>query len=182
MVRLHNLLSVSSKARRHRRNILNIQITILAWLVEFFGFFTIFLGSFILGHENSIITLTLQTLTLLIYFIIIPCTFWISDSHLKAIIAESNWYLAFINMFNCQSTNPIEEENDNEGVNNQIEEDDDNEDGNNQIEEDDGNENVNDGGIQQCDRQNPNLPNLTHQIIPSSKGCIVIDLEANEDV
>ena len=134
--------------------------------------------------------------------------FLLNASQLKAIIVESSWYLVFINMFNCQSTNQIEEDddeneankqieeddNDNKEANNQIEDDNDNEGENNQIEEDDDNENVNipnqiDGdnsdvnneGTDQSNRETPNLPNVIHQIVPSSKSCVVIDLEADDD-
>ena len=71
-------MSDSAKARRNRRNVLNILVTILSWLVEFFGSFSVFLGSFIFGHDNSIITLSLQTMTMLIYFIILPLTFLVN--------------------------------------------------------------------------------------------------------
>ena len=123
----------------------------------------------------------------------------INGEHLKAIIADSHWYRAFINMFNCQSTvHPIDEDDDNGDVNNQIEEGDDNEDVNNQIEEDDDNEDVNDPiernddntsvnerGIQQHGRQTPNSLNATnecHECIPSSDAWEVTDLETNEDL
>ena len=110
MVKLSKLLSKSSKSRRHRRNILNIQITILAWLVEFIGFFLIVLGSLILRHQNSIVTLSLQTFTFTLYFIIVPSVFLINDSHFKGIIIESNWYISFLNIFSCGQLNEIEEE------------------------------------------------------------------------
>ena len=92
MRKLKRLLSDSSKAIRHRRNILNILIQILAWLVELVGFLTIFLGSFIFGHKNSVVTQSLQTLTLLFYFVILPTTFLINGYDFKNAIAESRWY------------------------------------------------------------------------------------------
>jgi hypothetical protein len=53
MQKLKNQIADSTKAGRHRRNVLRIQVAILAWLVEFLGFFLIFLGFFVLGHENK---------------------------------------------------------------------------------------------------------------------------------
>ena len=95
------LLSDSSKARRNRRNVLNILVTILSWLVEFFGSFTVFLGSFIFGHSNSSITLSLQTMTMLIYFIILPLTILVNGVKFKSSISESRWYLALIQAIGC---------------------------------------------------------------------------------
>ena len=102
MLRLQKLLSETSRVRRHQRTILNIQITIVGWLVEVLGFLTIFLGSFILGHENSLATLILQTLSLLFYFIIIPSVILLTDSKSRSNIIESNWYAKLNNLFRCQ--------------------------------------------------------------------------------
>ena len=99
LVKLRKLLSESSKSRRHRRNLINIHITILSWLVEFIAFFFVLLGSFILGHDNSIVTLSLQSLTILFYFNILPCIFLINDSDFKGLMAESRWYISFLSLF-----------------------------------------------------------------------------------
>ena len=103
MIRLRKLLTDSTKARRNRCNILNIQITILTWLVEFVGFFGIVLGSMVLGHENKIVTFCLQTASMIIYFIILPYIFLINEtSHLKHVIVDSHWYRKFMNLFDGQ--------------------------------------------------------------------------------
>ena len=104
MVRLRKLLPDSSKIRRHRRIVVNLQITFLAWLVEVFGFFLIFLGTFILGHENNVVNLSMQLLTVIVYFNIMPCIFLINDSDVKAQIIESDWYNRFLNISNCHYT------------------------------------------------------------------------------
>ena len=104
MNRIKNVLSDSAKARRQRRSSLNIQITILAWLVEFFGFFTMFLGSFILGHDDNSVTLCLQTLSLILYFIITPSTLLLNSSKLKVRVIDSEWYMKFHKIFQSQFT------------------------------------------------------------------------------
>ena len=101
MVRLRKLLADSSKARRHRRKILNVQITFVAWLAESVGFLVIFLGTFILGHENNIFNFFMQSLTLIIYFNILPSIFLINDSDIKSIIVDSNVYGTILTIFNC---------------------------------------------------------------------------------
>ena len=121
MKTLKKTLSKSAQARRIRRSSLNIQIAILAWLVEFFGFFTIFLGSFLLGHDNSIVTLTLQTLSLLFYYVFTPSTLLLNSSHLKATVTDSEWYVKFHKMFYRQSTSGVKVEAQKEGQNDQAE-------------------------------------------------------------
>ena len=97
-----NTLADSSKARRHRRLKLNIHITILAWITECFGFLVLFIGKFILGHDNNIINLSMQTLTYVIYFNILPCVLLVNDSDFKGQVAESRWYNTLLSLFNCQ--------------------------------------------------------------------------------
>ena len=99
MIKLRKLLSRSTISRRNRRNILNIQITVLSWLVEFSGFVLIFLGSFILGHQNSMATYSIQTLTFFLYFVIVPSIYLINDSEFKSKIIDTNWYISFLNLF-----------------------------------------------------------------------------------
>ena len=92
MIRLRKLLSDSSKARRHRRNLLNIQITVLAWVIEFLGVSSFLLGSFFLGHTNTTTTFILQTLSATFNFILLPGILSISNNNFKAAVADSVWY------------------------------------------------------------------------------------------
>ena len=113
MERLKKLLSDASKNRRSRRNVLSIQITILGWLVELLGFLTLAIGSFILGHENSKVTMIMQVLTMLFYAILLPCTILINSTEVKDKIAESQAFLALFNMFGCVTySTPDDEEDD----------------------------------------------------------------------
>ena len=102
MIKLRKILSDSSKNERHRHNLFNIHITFLGWLVEFVGIFVIILGSFILGHSSPFTTLILQTLTITIYFNILPLVFLINHSDLKSDIADSKYYYRILEFFNSQ--------------------------------------------------------------------------------
>ena len=106
---LRNLLSESSKSRRRRRNLLNIQITMLAWLVEVFGFVVVFVGSFILGHKNNITIFFLQAITILFYTVITPSMYLINGAEFKSIIIESTWYQAFLRRFSLMYSGTEEE-------------------------------------------------------------------------
>ena len=108
MLKLWKLLSDSSRTYRHRRNVLNILITMLSWLVEFIGGLTIFLGSFIFGHGNNVITLTLQTLSMVFYFDVLPCTFLINEEAWKVSLLDNHWYTRFIRVFDSCLPNRVE--------------------------------------------------------------------------
>ena len=104
MLKLKNLLSDTNRALRHQRNVLNLLITMLAWMVELFGGLTLVLGSFIFGHGNSIVTLSLQTLSLLFYFVILPCTFLINVDKWKEAILDNKWYHRFIRVLDSYTS------------------------------------------------------------------------------
>ena len=106
MKNLKKLLSDPAKAKRRRRINLNIQITILSWLVEFLSFFVIFLGTFILGNRNSKVTLAMQTLTAFCYFLVVPSMYLVNGNNFKTVVLESKIYSAF----NCLSCVPSNEE------------------------------------------------------------------------
>ena len=110
MTNLRHLLSSQRKALRHRRNLINIQITILSWWTEFFCYSCLFLASYLLGHENNIIVYCMQTLSLILYFIVLPCIILINDSNVKAQISDTECYIKILTMFNCQYSNSNEDE------------------------------------------------------------------------
>ena len=116
MEKLKKLLNDSKKARRNRRNTLNIQITILGWSVEFLGFLMVFLGTVIIGHEDSMTTLCLQTMTLIVYFIALPSTVLLNGSDVKDKIVDSIFYISLINLFKSNQVGVVTEENDAENI------------------------------------------------------------------
>ena len=97
----------SRLAKRHRRKMLNIQITFLAWLAETFGFFFIVFGTYILGHENNIATFSMQNITIFIYFNILPIILILNDLTSKDRILESTWYDRFLTTFRCNYNNKV---------------------------------------------------------------------------
>ena len=115
MKRLKKTLSASSKSRRHRRNMLNIMITLMAWGIEMFGFLLVFIGTHILGHQNQVVNLLLQTLTNFFYFVLVPSFLLINDTDKKGRFAESEWYVDFLRKINCQYTEQDKEKKEDEG-------------------------------------------------------------------
>ena len=108
MRKVQIMLTDASKDMRHRQRLISIHITILGWLVEFFGFFIIILGSFILGHGSSMVTLSLQTGSLLFYFNLLPCILLINGSDFKEGIANNTYYIKVLKIFNCAKHNRID--------------------------------------------------------------------------
>ena len=115
--KLRKLLSDSSKDIRHRRHLIQIHVTILGWLTEFMGFFLIFLGSYILGHGDAVVTLIFQSLTIFIFFDVVPCIYLINDSDLKATFAETKIYFNFLKLFKSERVDPTFYEDENKNGN-----------------------------------------------------------------
>ena len=104
--RLKTLLTEKSKTRRKRNITLNLQIAVLGWLVEVFGFLTCVIGVFILGHGNSVVTMTLHTLAMTIYAIVLPCSILINSEEVKEYIFSSPWYSNFIDKSGLKTKEP----------------------------------------------------------------------------
>ena len=104
MIKLKKLLPDASKNQRSRRIVLNIQITILGWLVEVFGCLTVAVGVYIVGHGDGAVTLTLQIISMVLYGILLPCSILVNSSEVKDYIAESVNYARVIKWFGCHPT------------------------------------------------------------------------------
>ena len=77
-------------------------------MVEVFGFLTCVVGVYILGHENSVVTMILHTLAMIIYTIILPCSILINSPEVKEHISESSWYANFISILGWKSKPEVE--------------------------------------------------------------------------
>ena len=81
---------------------LNIHISFLAWMTEVCGFFLLFLGMYVVGHENNLVTYIMQTLTLIVYFNLLPSVLLMNTPEFKDLVSESQVYERFLNLFNWQ--------------------------------------------------------------------------------
>ena len=109
MKTLRNVISEESKDERHRHNLINIHITVLGWIVEFIGALSVLLGTFIFGQGSAYVTFSLQTLTIIIYFNILPCVFLINDVNVLTNIAATEYYLRVLKFFNWHRNDGDEE-------------------------------------------------------------------------
>ena len=99
------MLSEKQKKIKSRNNTLNLQITVLGWMVEVFGFFSTILGVYILGHGNSIVTITLHTITMINYYIILPSSILINSQDVKEYILDHELYSKLLHWFGIESSN-----------------------------------------------------------------------------
>ena len=152
MYRLRKVLTTASKDGRHRRRLLNIQITFLAWLAETVGFLVIFLGTFILGHESNVFNFFMQTLTLIIYFVILPLVFLLNDFDVKSDIVDSNWYGTILTIFHCNYINIIDDSEETNSIENDSVKDNQNEDQNHIDSDDTSGSNTEDKGPSSSNR------------------------------
>ena len=54
------------------------------------------MGTYVLGNKNKIVTIALQSATILIYVILIPSSILINSSEVKEKVAESHVYLTTV--------------------------------------------------------------------------------------
>ena len=71
-------------------------------MTEVCGFFLLFLGMYVVGHENNLVTYIMQTLTLIVYFNLLPSVLLMNTPEFKDLVSESQVYERFLNLFNWQ--------------------------------------------------------------------------------
>ena len=89
--KLKDVLSEQFRNRRARLCQVNIKVNLIVWLVEFFGCMTLAIDFLLVGSRSSLATATLGTLTVLLYFILLPFTFLINCSRGINTIVDKNW-------------------------------------------------------------------------------------------
>ena len=97
MVKLRKLLPDSKKIRRRQRIFVNMNITFIAWLIEFLGGFAGVLMIFL--PQQNITTRALQMLTGFMSFIVVPCAYLMNSSDIKSAIIDNKFYVVFRKRF-----------------------------------------------------------------------------------
>lgn len=115
MTKLKKVLVKSSKIRRNRRKLLNLQIQIFAWLVEFFsGLFFVVAASqprHTISHDAFGLYISF------IYWVVIPGIYLMNNDDFKSWVTENQLYIEFTNTFFPTSINKIDFNKGNDDVN-----------------------------------------------------------------
>ena len=88
------VLSEKTKNRRAKLCQINIKVTFMVWLAEFFGCMTMAIDFLIIGSQDNAVTGILRTLTMLTYFVLLPLTFFLNSSEAKDTIIDYSWKVA----------------------------------------------------------------------------------------
>ena len=97
-----NLKLVLTEYHRNRRaqiSQVNIKVNFIAWLVEFLGCMAIWLDTVVVGSHSNVISLLLETLILLWFFILLPSTYLVNSSAGINSIVDHSWTGAFAKIY-----------------------------------------------------------------------------------
>ena len=96
-------LSTWHQNRRKRICQVNIKVNLIVWLVEFSGCMTLAIDFLLVGSRNNIVTGILGNLSIICFFILLPCTFLINCSSGVNKITDNSWFIAVTKNFNPSS-------------------------------------------------------------------------------
>ena len=102
-------LSEYSKNRRFQICQVCIKVNFIAWLVEFCGCLTIAIDLLLVGSTYPFASAILRNLTIMCFFILLPCTYLINSSEGINAIVDSTWRDALLRLF--MSSEEIENRN-----------------------------------------------------------------------
>ena len=97
--KVRDILSDRAKKRRAEICQVNIKVTFIVWLVEFFGCMTMAIDFLVVGSRSNALTGLLRTLTILAYFVLLPVTFLVNCHETKEAIMDSSWRTALEGIF-----------------------------------------------------------------------------------
>ena len=94
------VLSERFTNRRAKICKINIKVNFISWIVEFLGCMTIALNFLVVGSKNNAIQGLLMILTMLVFILILPCTFLVNSSAGINAIVDHSWFVAISRLFN----------------------------------------------------------------------------------
>lgn len=105
MENLKNLLGKSAKIKRNRRVLLNIQVQVLAWLMEFLT--AVFALIMLFLPFAKLATMLANHFAVFGYCVLVPSVYLLNNDHLKNSMLQNKWYLAFTRIFFSGTINKI---------------------------------------------------------------------------
>ena len=108
MSKLKKILSDDSKILRHRRLVLNIQITILSWIFELILSFLLFANALIGFNPRNIIgNFFADEFLSFVYCVLLPSIVLVHDAELKDKVIQSDWYIGILGRFGWTYRGPM---------------------------------------------------------------------------
>ena len=104
---VEDLLSDESKRKRYLRRAVNLQNTIISWMLETTSNYTAWLAYWCYGDVRIILWSDI-----ICCFVIIPSSYIVNTDAFKSYLLASQWYTSFIDRFRTNRVHPVE----NEGV------------------------------------------------------------------
>ena len=111
MAKLKMLLSDDLKILRHRRLILNIQITTLTWMFELVvSFLAIVITLAGVDTTNKAFSFLIPELINIVYTVLNPALTLINDTELKDKVIQNDWYIGILDKLGWTYKGPMREE------------------------------------------------------------------------
>ena len=108
MSKLKKILSDDFKILRHRRLVLNIQITILSWIFELILSFLLFANALIGFNPRNIIgNFFADEFLSFVYCVLLPSIVLVHDAELKDKVIQSDWYIGILGRFGWTYRGPM---------------------------------------------------------------------------
>ena len=110
--RLQSVLSETSKQKRRRRNVINLQMTIIAWSLEFVtGLVNLLIGVKTSNPESNVDFIACMVIIDgFLNFIIIPSSYILNSDVLKTAIIASGWFQFFRQLILSNKVEPLQKD------------------------------------------------------------------------
>ena len=106
---MNELLSEDSRARRSKRQVINLQMAVIAWSLEFISGLLLLIYWFLSEDKNH--QLALIMIDILLRFIVIPGSYLLNTEVNKALIVAEGWWKSLRTTFRSNKVQPSNNQN-----------------------------------------------------------------------
>ena len=106
---MNELLSKDSRARRSKRQVINLQMAVIAWSLEFISGLLLLIYWFLSEDKNH--QLALIMIDILLRFIVIPGSYLLNTEVNKALIVAEGWWKSLRTTFRSNKIQPSNNQN-----------------------------------------------------------------------
>ena len=106
---MNELLSKDSRARRSKRQVINLQMAVIAWSLEFISGLLLLIYWFLSEDKNHQLALIMTDI--LLRFIVIPGSYLLNTEVNKALIVAEGWWKSLRTTFRSNKIQPSNNQN-----------------------------------------------------------------------